>query len=283
MNDQLWTASRLHRSFPHSVHIPTHFTRVALASRASSFLNKSTTMHSLDEALVFLNSQDVPNVSEAARKFQIERSTLSKKFKRQSGSRAQAAEKKQLLSIKQEKTLIKDINRLCERGFPPTPCMVANIAGQIAKKQPGKNWTSRFVKRWSEKLDSRYLKTLDVSRHKAECEDSFKMYFDTLRVKLSSMEYSQRTCTTWTRRASLLDTSPRARGCLPRLYRRVRSPPHSNPAEKCPSHHCIGSGEGKLRGANLRLMQSYLRALLRCRVEWSKSMASLLILYGSPS
>ena len=105
-------------------------------------------MHPLDNALVFLNNQEAPNVSQAAREFQVQRSTLGKKFQRQSGSRAQAAEKKQFLSIKQEKTLIKDINRLCERGLPP--CMVANIAGQITKKQPGKDWTSRFVKRWTE-------------------------------------------------------------------------------------------------------------------------------------
>ncbi|KAF2108882.1 hypothetical protein BDV96DRAFT_475433, partial [Lophiotrema nucula] len=64
--------------------------------------------------------------------------------------------------------------------LPPTPYMVANIAGQIAKRQPGKNWTSRFVKRWSNELDSNYLTTSDVSRHKAESISSFKQYFDVL-------------------------------------------------------------------------------------------------------
>lgn len=62
---------------------------------------------------------------------------------------------------------MKRINRLYERGIPPTPYMVANIAGHIAVKQPGKNWTSRFVKRWSNELDSKYLNTLDISRHNA--------------------------------------------------------------------------------------------------------------------
>ena len=96
-------------------------------------------MHSLDEALVFLTSQDVPNLSEAARKLHTERSTLSKKFKRQSGSRAQAAEKKQLLSIKQEKTLIKDTNRHCERGFPLTPCMVAILQARSRRNSLARN------------------------------------------------------------------------------------------------------------------------------------------------
>lgn len=178
------TTSIYVRSFPHSVHNTTQFPRVAHTTRVSSSTIISSTMLPLDEANVFLNSQDIPQISEAARKFQVERSTLSKKFHCQSGTRAQSAQHKQFLSTTQERTLIKHINRLCERGFPPTPCMVANIAGQIAKKQPGKDWTSRFVKRWSNKVDSRYLNTLDFSRHKAESKGSFKLYFDTLRSKI---------------------------------------------------------------------------------------------------
>jgi len=88
---------------------------------------------------IFWKGQGVPQTNEAARKFQVERSTLGKKFHCQSGIGVQSAQDKQFLSTSQEKTLIKHINRLCERGFPPTPCMVANIAGQIAKKQPAKN------------------------------------------------------------------------------------------------------------------------------------------------
>jgi len=138
----------------------------------------------VDEAIIFLNSQEVPQVSEVARKFNVNRSTLYYKFHRQSGSKHQAAQQKQFLSTRQEKTLIKHINRLCERGFPPTLCMVANIAGQIARKQPGKNWTSRFVKRWSAELDSKYLNTLDVSRHKAESVSAFMQYFEVVSKKI---------------------------------------------------------------------------------------------------
>lgn len=36
--------------------------------------------------------------------------------------------KKETLSIRQEKVLMKHINRLCERGFPTKQYMVANIA-----------------------------------------------------------------------------------------------------------------------------------------------------------
>jgi hypothetical protein len=127
----------------------------------------------------------------------VDRSTLDKKFRRQSGSKSQAAQQKLFLSTRQERTLIKHINRLHERGFPPTPYIVANIVGRIVKRQPRKNWTSTFVKRWSTELDSRYLNTLDVSRQKAESIGAFKQYFE----NLSSMAYSLRTCVTWTEKA----------------------------------------------------------------------------------
>lgn len=138
----------------------------------------------IDKAVVYLNNQRIPRISEVAKKFQVNRSTLSRRFNHQSGSRSQATQRKQFLSPKQERVLIKYINRLCERGFPPTPYMVANIAGQIAKRQPGKNWASRFVSRWSHELDSRYLNTWDVSRHKAESMASFQQYFDVLSSKI---------------------------------------------------------------------------------------------------
>jgi transposase-like protein len=39
----------------------------------------------IEEVVTFLNSQDVPRIPEAARKFDVNCSTLYKKFRRQSG------------------------------------------------------------------------------------------------------------------------------------------------------------------------------------------------------
>lgn len=102
----------------------------------------------------------------------------------QSETKSQAAQQKQSPSTRQEKKLIKHTNRLCDRGSPPTPCMVANIASQVAKKQPGKNWTSRFVKSWSAELDSKYLNTLDISGHKVESAGPFRQCSDVLSSKI---------------------------------------------------------------------------------------------------
>lgn len=40
------------------------------------------------------------------------------------------------------------------------------------------------MRRWSAELDSKYLNTLDVSRHKAESISAFKQYFDVVSSKI---------------------------------------------------------------------------------------------------
>jgi hypothetical protein len=66
--------------------------------------------------------------------------------------------------------------------------MVANIGGQIARKQPGKSWTSNFMKRWSTELDAKQLNTMDVSRHKAESVSTFKQYFEVVSRKVEQYD-----------------------------------------------------------------------------------------------
>jgi hypothetical protein len=81
-------------------------------------------MKAVDEAIVFLRSRDTPNVSEAAKRFSVDRSTLSKRFSGKTGSKVKANEIKQLLTKKQELVLVKHISRLCEWFLPPAPTMV---------------------------------------------------------------------------------------------------------------------------------------------------------------
>jgi transposase-like protein len=71
-------------------------------------------MKAIDEAIAFLHPYDTPNVSEAARRFSVDRSTLSKRFLRKTGSKVKANEMKQLLTKKQELVLVNHISRLCE-------------------------------------------------------------------------------------------------------------------------------------------------------------------------
>jgi transposase-like protein len=71
-------------------------------------------MKAVDEAIALLRSCDTPNVSEAARRFSVNRSILSKRFSGKTGSKVKANEMKQLLTKKQELVLINHISRLYE-------------------------------------------------------------------------------------------------------------------------------------------------------------------------
>jgi hypothetical protein len=81
-------------------------------------------MKAIDEAIAFLCSCDTPNVSEAARRFSVDRSTLSKRFSGKTGSKVKANETKQLLTKKQELVLVNYISRLYEWCLPPTLAIV---------------------------------------------------------------------------------------------------------------------------------------------------------------
>jgi hypothetical protein len=51
------------------------------------------------------------------------------------------------LTLIQEGELVKYIDLLTERGLPLTRLMIHNFVEEIAKKDVGKCWVDRFVKR----------------------------------------------------------------------------------------------------------------------------------------
>ena len=74
----------------------------------------STTMAPIDEAIAFLESSDQVPIAEVARRFNVNRSTLSKRSKGKTSSLAKRAESNQLLNNKQELVLVEHIRRLLE-------------------------------------------------------------------------------------------------------------------------------------------------------------------------
>ena len=71
-------------------------------------------MAPIDEAIAFLRSLDQVPIAKVARRFNVNRSTLSKRFKGKTGSLAKRAESNQLLNNKQELVLIEHIRKLSE-------------------------------------------------------------------------------------------------------------------------------------------------------------------------
>ena len=60
------------------------------------------------------------------------------------------------------------------------------MAEEIAKKMPGKNWVSQFIKTHNDELDSGFLDTIDIARQKADNWWEYKLYFDKV---LSILKY----------------------------------------------------------------------------------------------
>jgi hypothetical protein len=151
-------------------------------------------MGSIDKAIAFLRSSESENISEAARKYNVNRSTLSKRFRGKTRFTAQGYQTQQLLTHKQELMLVKQINRLSEWCLPPTPSMVRAWAAALCGTEPGKNWVAAFRVRQKDKLDCKYLSTIDLERHKADSEHSYRQYFAILEKKIIQYDIQPHNC-----------------------------------------------------------------------------------------
>jgi hypothetical protein len=140
-------------------------------------------MKPIDKALHDLKSQEVPNISATAKKWNVHRSTLSRNWNGITLPRHHADKLyKCKLSPPQEKALIDYINKLSLRGIPPVTQMVRNFVYDIAKVCVGKNWTQDFIRHHKDKLDSGFLRMMDLSRKKADNVHTYRLYFEQVRV-----------------------------------------------------------------------------------------------------
>ena len=93
------------------------------------------------EAIAAIQSGEITDYSQAARKYDIHHTTLSKRIRGLTKSRKEANSfYYQCLTNAQEETLIAHINKLTDRGMPPTSSIVKNLAEEIRGAKVGKNW-----------------------------------------------------------------------------------------------------------------------------------------------
>ena len=91
-------------------------------------------------ALAEIELSEDPNYHEIARKFKLTHTTLLRHAKGLTRSRADFQSKiNQNLNNAQKRILIKQINRLTDRGIPLTSKMVKNFAEEIIGREVGKN------------------------------------------------------------------------------------------------------------------------------------------------
>src|SRR5450432_1417231 len=120
-------------------------------------------------AIEDISKQPIPNWLGTSKRFQVDRVTLMRRFNgTQQSIRLARSETHQCLSIAQEETLIGYINSLSDRSIPSTNQIVQNIAEELIGRPIGKNWTSRFISRYQDRLSLVYLHTIDNKRVKAD-------------------------------------------------------------------------------------------------------------------
>jgi Tc5 transposase DNA-binding domain len=138
-------------------------------------------MAQMDQAIAYLKAQDAPNYAGAARIYDVQPTTLRRRFLGLATSRAVAsAEHHQLLNTAQEEVLLGYIDRMTARHIPLTPQIVQNLATELLGRPPGKNWPAAFVKRHKERICSRYLHPLDRLRCSAEKPALFEQFYVTV-------------------------------------------------------------------------------------------------------
>jgi Tc5 transposase DNA-binding domain len=119
----------------------------------------------IQAAINDLRSQKRTNFAATARRWDVERTTLAKRFRGETGTNEDAnSYVRQQLTATQEETLIAYINKLNDRGFPPTPQILKNITESIIHITLSRNWVARFYKRHCTQLTSVYLRTIDHKR-----------------------------------------------------------------------------------------------------------------------
>jgi len=141
-------------------------------------MDNSTYEARLGLALEDLSKQAIPNPTATATRYNVDRTTLRRRFTGEQQDRAAAhAESHQCLSKAQEETLIGYINSLTDRSLPPTSQIVHNMAEELIQKPIGRNWVGQFVKRYKDRLSSVYLRTIDNKRVKADSIPSLEAFY----------------------------------------------------------------------------------------------------------
>jgi hypothetical protein len=156
-------------------------------SHPSYNYNNYTNMDPINAALAAIESRgpgESFTYSDIARKYGVVRSTLARRHQGTTLPRSEGYENQQNLNQHQEAELVRYIQRLTERGLPPTRTMIQNYASCIAKKEVSIRWTDRFIKRHQEDLIMSWSTGLNRNRHKADSEAKYKLYFQLLHKKI---------------------------------------------------------------------------------------------------
>jgi hypothetical protein len=119
-----------------------------------------------------------------ADKYNVSRTTLSRRHRGVSQSREDYKATQRVLTTPQEQQLVRYIKTLTERRIPPTRALIRQYASLLAPWELGDAWVTRFLHRHQFHLISRWSAGLDQPRHAADNLGKFNLYFDLLHDKM---------------------------------------------------------------------------------------------------
>ncbi|KAF1980022.1 hypothetical protein BU23DRAFT_585877 [Bimuria novae-zelandiae CBS 107.79] len=153
-------------------------------TRQNSLLStrdNSTNMDPIQAAIDEIESREPGedfSYIEIATRYGVNRSTLSRRHRGVTTTRAANTINQRKLNPQQEQELVRYIKRLTERHIPPTREMIQNFASTIAKEPVSESWVTRFINQHSIHLISQWTVGMDSNRHKANLVDKYRLYFN---------------------------------------------------------------------------------------------------------
>jgi hypothetical protein len=138
----------------------------------------------IELAIAELESQTQSNFAATARKYNLKRITLSRRFKGETDSKENAVSYalKAFTNVEKD-VLMRYINNLNARELPPTSQIIKNFAEEIANKNLKSNWTIRFLQRKKKIIRSVYLTTINYKRKISDNSYHYKHFFTNVRLR----------------------------------------------------------------------------------------------------
>jgi hypothetical protein len=127
-----------------------------------------------------------------ANKYGVHRVTLSRRHQGLQAPRETQATHQLKLSLQQELELVRYIEGLTERALPPTREMIRNFSSEVARQQLSESWVTRFINRHGIHLISKWTTAMDRSRHLADSESKYRLYFELLHQKITEYHLEAR-------------------------------------------------------------------------------------------
>ncbi|KAF7576139.1 hypothetical protein PtrM4_003790 [Pyrenophora tritici-repentis] len=127
-----------------------------------------------------------------AAKHGVVRSTLTRRHQGQTSSERDKNFNQQKLNPQQELELVRYIEKLTKRGIPPTREMVRNFSSEVAHQQLSESWVTRFINRHEIHLISKWTSAMDRTRHLADSESKYRLYFELLHRKITEYHLEAR-------------------------------------------------------------------------------------------